>query len=247
MLRVLRAEITKLKRAKVFVWSVAIVVLFALLSYWTVQLGDTSDATITWDGLLTGSPMYMAGWWGILVFGMAAAHLFGAEFSDGTAETLLTTPIRRETIVTAKLLVLAGWVGVLAVVSIASHLAAAAALHASGFSWALVREASADTLQVAFMLYLTLPVIALVSMAGRGYMAPMLFSSVLLAFNLAFTFLGWAEWFPWAMPATVAGGLGPPSATIGELGAGSWAMLALTFVLGVGAVHAYVNRAGERA
>lgn len=245
MLRLLRAEIAKLKRAKVYLWSLVIVVFFALMSMWAMQLGGNGSAGITWEAVLNGSPMYMAAWWGTLVFSLAAAHLFGAEFSEGTASALLTLPIRRESLVASKLIVLAGWVASLAIVSIAAHVGIAAGIGADAFSWHIVWETTGQTFEVAFMLYLTLPVVALISLFGRGYLAPMLFSSAMVAVNVAAGFLGWQEWFPWTMPSTVAGGLGPPNVLVGELGAGSWAILAVLFVSGLVGVFAYVNVVGE--
>lgn len=245
MLRVLTAEITKLRRARIFAWSMAIVVFFALMSYWTIRLGDPELANVTWEGVVRGTPMYLAGWWGVLIFSMAAAHLFGAEFSEGTAATMFTAPIRRQTFVIAKMLVLAAWVAALALVAVAATLGVAFAMAGDGFSWSVLWEVTGQTFQVAFMLYLTLPVIALVAMASRGYLAPMILAGGIMAINLACGFLDCAEWFPWSMPATVAGGMGPPTALVGELPLASWAILAGVFVFGLAAVFAFVNRAAE--
>lgn len=241
MLRVLRAEIIKLKRAKVFSWTVAVVVFFALMSYWTVRLGNPDLEHLTWEGMLNGSPLYMAAWWGILIGSLAAAHLFGAEFSEGTASTLLTMPIRRELVVAAKMIVLAGWITVLALVSLASNAVVAVVMGAEAYSASVLSEATLQTLEVGFMIFLTLPLVALVSMMGRGYMAPMLFAGAMMAANIAAGFLGWAEWFPWSMPSTVAGGLGPPGTIITELGWGSWALLLAVFAVGLAGVFLYVN------
>jgi ABC-2 type transport system permease protein len=245
MWRVLTAEVVKLRRAKVFAWSLGVVAFFALMSYWTVRLGDPELQYVTWESVMRGTPTYLAGWWGILIFSMAAAHLFGAEFSDGTAATMLTTPIRRQTFMAGKMLVLAGWVAALAAVAVLTNAAVASTMAHDGFSCDVFAEVTGQTFQVAFMFYLTLPVIALVAMASRGYLAPMILAGGIMALNLACTFLDLAEWFPWAMPSTVAGGMGPPTSLVGELPLASWALLAAMFVLGLAGVFTYVNRAAE--
>ena len=185
--------------------------------------------------------MFMAGWWGVLAFSLAAAHLFGAEFSDGTVASIFTTPIRRECFAIAKLLVLAVWVLALTLVSVGALMAVATLQGASGFSWALVRTSLSDSLMVALLLYLTLPIVAFVSMLGRGYLAPMLFASAMMTASWTCGFLGWARWFPWAMPATIAGGMGPPSLFETGLTAGSWAIALGLFVAGLVAVFLYMH------
>ncbi len=100
-----------------------------------------------------------------------------------------------------------------------------------------------DSLLVALLLYLTLPVVALVAMIGRGLIAPMIFSTAMTVAGWTFGFLGWSRWFPWSMPATVLGGMGPPGIAEAELGPASWAIALVTFAAGIIGVLAYVNTA----
>jgi len=245
VLRVLRAELLKLKGSKAEWGTVAIVVSFALLTISMSQLGDAGASGITWESTLALGPQFMAAWWGLLVFGLAAASLFGSEFSDGTAASMLTTPIRREYFVAAKMLVLALWVLALALVAVAGQSLAAVVLGASGFAWAIIWSSLGNCLLVAAMIYLTLPVVALISMLGRGYIAPMLYSTGLTALSMTAAFLDWERWLPWAMPLTVAGGIAPPGFIDKGLPAASWALLLAVFVVGLAAVFVYVNRVGD--
>ncbi len=247
MTRAIRAELLKLRRAKTVWGTVGVVASFALMSLFAIRLTDPELANTTWERILDGSTMYMASWWGVLVFGLAAAQLFGAEFSDGTAPSLLTTPVRREYFVVAKMIVLAGWVCVLVLVSVAVHVVTAAlVLGFDGFEWQFVFACLDDGLLVAFILYLTLPTIALISMLGRGYLAPMLFCSAVTAASMSSVYLNWERWFPWAMPVTVAGFVGPPGLVDSGLTPGSWAVLAVMFVGGLVAVIWHVDRADFR-
>lgn len=242
MLRVLRAELLKLRRARTLVWTVAVVIFFASMSAWGAETW-APDAPVTWAGTLTSGTVWIAGWWGVLVFGLAAAHLFGAEFSDGTAPAMLTAPIPRSRFVAAKLIVLALWVLALTLASVVAHVAIAALQGADGFAWRLIAENVRDSLLVALLLYLTLPLVALVSMLGRGLLAPMLFSTAMTVAGWTAGFLGWSRWLPWSMPATVLGGMGPPGIATGELGFASWAITLAVFAAGLIAVFVYVDRA----
>jgi len=242
VLRVVRAELHKLRRARVVSWTLVAVAGFASMTAWGSAVW-APDAPVTWVGVLTSGTMWAAGWWGVLVFSLATAHLFGAEYGDGTAASMLTTPICRAGFVVAKLIVLAAWVLTLTLISVGAHAAIAAAQSAQGFTWAILCQNLSDSLLVALLIYLTLPSVACVSVAGRGYVAPMLYASGMMAIGWTFGFLGWAAWFPWSMPATVVGGMGPPGITEATLGPGSWAIIGGLFAAGVLAVFAYVNTA----
>jgi ABC-2 type transport system permease protein len=242
MLRVLRAELLKLRRARTVVWTVVVVAFFASMSAWGAETW-APDAPVTWAGTLTSGTVWLAGWWGVLVFSLAAAHLFGAEFSDGTASGMLTAPVPRNRFVAAKLVVLALWVLALTFVSVTAHIAIAAFQGADGFAWRLIGENVRDSLLVALLLYFTLPAVALVSMLGRGFLAPMLFSTAMTVASWTAGFLGWSEWLPWSMPATVLGGMGPPGIAAAELGCTSWVITLALFAAGLTAVFAYVDHA----
>ncbi|HEX9093283.1 MAG TPA: ABC transporter permease [Coriobacteriia bacterium] len=247
MPRVLRAELLKLKRSKAVWGTVAVVASFALMTVSMSHLFTAKGTQTTWSATLELGPQFMAGWWGLMVFGLAAASMFGSEFSDGTATSMLTTAIRREYFVVAKMIVLALWSVGIVVVAIAGQCLAAVVLGAEGFAWGLVRDALGDGLLIAFMFYLTLPVVALLSMLGRGYIAPMLYSTGLTALSMTAGWLGWERWLPWAMPLTVAGGIAPPGVLDTSLPAWSWALSIALFVGGLAAVFVYVNRVDARA
>jgi ABC-2 type transport system permease protein len=240
--RVLKAELLKVRGSKAAWGTIAVVVSFAVLTVSLSRLYYSGSAGVTWIDTLTMAPQFMAGWWGLLVFGLAAASLFGSEFSDGTAASMFTTPIRRECFVTAKMIVLALWVVGLALTAVASQSIAAVFLGAEGFAWKLVFACLGDSLRVTLLLYLTTPLVALVSMLGRGYIAPMLLSTGLTSLSMTAGFLGWEHWLPWAMPLTVVGGITPPGIIEPELPFISWAILIAFFVLGLVAVFAFVNR-----
>jgi len=242
VLRVLKAEFLKLRSSKAAWGTVAVVVSFGLLTVSLSRLYFSGPAPTMWAAVLSLAPQYMAGWWGLLVFGLAAASLFGSEFSDGTAASMFTTPIRREYFIAAKMTVLALWVAGLALTAVVSQSLAALILGADGFGWKLVSECLGDSLLVALMLYLTTPAVALVSMLGRGYIAPMLYSTGLTSLSMTAGFLGWERWIPWAMPLTVAGGIAPPGVIGDNLPVASWVLLIAFFVLTLTAVFAYVNR-----
>ncbi len=53
--------------------------------------------------------------------------------------------------------------------------------------------------------------IAWVTVAARGYMAPIAFAIAMLALGNLFGKTGWAEWFPWSIVPLMIGMVGTPA------------------------------------
>lgn len=243
MLRSLRAEMLKLKRARTPVWTALAVCLFPLLPVFTAKLVDGELAHATWEQFMRAGPEMIASAWGLMLFGLATAYLFGREFDDGTAKYMLTLPLRREYFVVSKMAVLAGWVVGLTLLSVAVQAGYAALLGLTGFSWEHIAAGLTQSLKVSLMIYLTLPVVALLAMLGKGYLPPMLFSALMMAAGMMLATVGWERWFPWSMPIVFAGmTFGPRDAATGQLGAASWAIAFGLFAAGLAAVFWYVDR-----
>lgn len=243
MLRALRAEMLKLKGARVVLWTALAAASFPLFTTFMIRLIDTTFSRARWESFMGDAPVTMASWWGLLVFGLATSYLFGREYTDGTAKNMLTLPVRRESFVAAKMVVLALWVFSLAALSVALQAGLAAVLRLPGFAWRHVWDAAGQSMEIAFLMYLTLPVVAWLAMLERGYLPPMLFSSLMAAVALMPMPGQWARWFPWSMPQALVGsfvGLGLPRPT---LVAGSWVVAAGVFLVGTAAVVLYVDRA----
>ncbi len=245
MLRALKSEILKLKRSRMPQWTAVAVCLFPLLTVFTAKLTDGELAHSTWDQFMLAGPEMIASAWGFLLFGLATAYVFVREFDDGTAKNMLTLPLRREYFVIAKMVVLAGWVLGLTVLSVAVEAGYAAFLGLAGFSPEHIVAGLTRSLLVSLVIYLTLPVVALLAMLGKGYMPPMLFSALATSGGLMMAVAGWARWFPWSMPMVFAGIAFAPAGTIADtaLGVYSWAILVGLFAVGLSALFGHVDRA----
>ena len=243
MLRALRSEIVKLKRARVVLWTVLIVALVPFVVAFSIRLVGADLGRTTWESFMRLAPQMMASWWGIMIFGLAAAYLFGREFGDGTAKNMLTLPIRRESFVVAKMGVLALWVSGLTLLSVALEAACAAALGLPGFAWEHIWVAAGESMTIALLIYLTLPIVAALAMLEKGYLPPMLFSALMATASMLFAVVGWARWFPWSMPLAVAGSSMGPLIHKPEISTGSWVVDATLFVVGLAAVIVYIDRA----
>ena len=245
--RVLSTEFLKLRRSKVTWGSLAGLSMGPLaiaLFMWIVrepgraaQLGllgtkaDLSGITATWPSFLSMLTM-IVGVGGLLLLAFIVAYVFGREYAEGTAKNMLALPIGREWFVVAKLVVAAVWWLVLVVAVLVEALVIGSALGLPGFSAGLVVSAVGNALLAAGIAYLLVPVVAWITILGRGYMPPLAFAIATLALGDVFTHTGWAPWFPYSIIPLLIGMVGKP---VVALPVGSLVVLALTFVAGVAA------------
>ena len=80
-----------------------------------------------------------------------------------------------------------------------------------------------------------MPVVAWITVLGRGSLPPLGFALAMLALGNLFSKTGWAPWFPWSIVPMLVGMVGSPTET---LPGSSFVALALTFVAGVAATLA---------
>ncbi len=243
MLRALAAELAKLRRSRVPLWTVIVVALWPISSIASLAATTGSLRDIGWEQFVRIGPQTMTSWYGVVLSGYVASFMFGREYSEGTARNMLALPVRREYFVISKLIVLIVWVFALGTLSAVVNTAYGAILGLDGFAWRYALTSLRESLLVATILVATLPLVGWIAVVGRGYLAPMLFSGVAFMSGVLMLQAGWERWYPWAMPYAVTGLLWLPGDTSSSLGASSWAILAALFVAGVAALVAHIDLA----
>ena len=255
MMRILAAEFLKLKRSRMPLWSGLIVVVtgglglavLPVLSDPAIQAQIAKGGGVfaravaagaygpTWANYLRIGLQGMSGSWGVLTFGFVTAYLFGREFKEGTAKTMLTLPLRREYVMLAKMVVLAVWVLGLGALSVLVTMGTATALGVGGFTWTHVLTSLTDTVAVTAALYLALPFVAWFAMLGKGYLPPMLYSLAVMMVSNGLVETPISHWVPWNIPLHLVGASWypvPPS----SLPPGSWVVAAAFFLAGLAAL-----------
>jgi len=250
--QVLATEFLKLRRSKVpwgTLGGLSMAPLGLALFMWILrepgrasQLGLVG-AKANLSGLEATGPAYLStltivfGVGGMLLLPFIVAYLFGREYVEVTAKNMLALPVARHWFVIAKLVVAAVWWFALVAVVLAEALLIGLALGLPGFSGPVVAAAVGNSLLAAAISYLLVPVVAWVTVAGRGYMGPIAFAIAGMALGNVFGKTGWAEWFPWSIVPLMIGMVGQPQ----TLPAGSFWVLALTFAAGIGATIAQLR------
>jgi len=137
---------------------------------------------------------------GFFFFVMAISWVFGREFADGTLKDMLAVPVQRSSILLAKFIVVAAWCAVLAIIIFILGLAVGAIILLPGGSSSVILHGSAVTaITVCLIIAVVLP-FAFFASVGRGYLLPMGIAVLTLITANLMMVVGWAEYFPWAVP-----------------------------------------------
>ncbi len=240
LLQAFYCELLKLKRARI-TWIVTAVYLFAPLMLGLMMavlmhpdLGRsmgllTAKAQLTigvanWTSYLTFTATLFAG--GLIVLAVVEAFVFGREYAEGTAKNLLTLPVGRATLVAAKIAVSAVWFLIMAVLVYAAALAVGFAIGLPGFTPALLAHNARTVARLMLQVLLAGGAGAWLAVAGRGYLAPIGVTVLLLLIGNLFSHTGWGPWVPWSILLMSAGTV-PGAAPVGI---GSTLVLALFFL-----------------
>ena len=142
---------------------------------------------------------------GAILFAFLTAWVFGREFADKTVRGLLANPTSRGTIVLAKAIVVATWGLAITAWVLALGLLIGVLVDIPGWSSS---GGMATVTAIALAAFLTIALqgwAACFASIGRGYIAPLAWTVAMVALSQILTVLGWGTWFPWAVPALLAG------------------------------------------
>ncbi|MGA9533449.1 MAG: ABC transporter permease, partial [Anaerolineales bacterium] len=177
---------------------------------------------------------------GLIVFGIIISWVFGREYADGTVFDLLALPTTRSSIVVAKLIVVGLWSGALIVLVDILGLAIAGLVGLPAVPSSVLLDGLAVSLVSGGLTILLMTPFAYVASAGHGYLPPMAGAFLALALSQIAAVAGWGEYFPWAIPALLAG-----AGQSIQLGLASYAIVVFTFVAGAAATLLWWQKADQ--
>ena len=179
---------------------------------------------------------------GAILFAFLAAWVFGREFADRTVRGLLASPTARRTIVVAKSMVVAIWGIAISAWVLALGVVVGALVGLPDWSSA---DALVTIAAIAVAVVLTIGLqtgAAFFAGVGRGYIAPLAWAVAMIAASQVLTVLGWGSWFPWSVPAILAGAGGTQ---VEPVTAGAIAVVVIVAVLGLAATIMWWERADQ--
>ena len=133
-------------------------------------------------------------------FVLAISWVFGREFVDGTLKDMLAVPVPRSSIILAKFVVSITWCAFMAVISLIFGLIMGAIIRLPGGSlFVILHGFTVVVITICIVIAVVLP-FAFFASVGRGYMLPMALAVLCLIMANMMMVVGWAEYFPWAIP-----------------------------------------------
>ena len=144
MLTFIEMEFLKLKRSKIFLFSLLMAALPSVLMFIaTFAFDETQSFTM----LFSTVNMYMSALFAILLFSIIIAYLFGREYNEHTLKTMLTVPISRGKFLASKYIMFLIWILILTVVTSVTTLAFGFIAGLTGFTVQLFINSLAELLK----------------------------------------------------------------------------------------------------
>jgi ABC-2 type transport system permease protein len=179
---------------------------------------------------------------GSILFAMITAWVFGREFSDHTAKELLALPTPRGIIVGAKFVLTALWNLGLTLFVFVIALGIGAVVDIPGWSPELAWTSLWSLMLAVLLTSMLMPCVALFASAGRGYLPPLGWAFLTMAFAQIASVMGWSDWFPWAVPGLLSTLNGPRTEPIPVH---SYLVVLLVFIAGLAATFAWWRSADQ--
>jgi ABC-2 type transport system permease protein len=176
---------------------------------------------------------------GLIVLSIEQAFLFGREYAEGTAKNMLTLPIPRSAFIAAKLTLSVVWFVAVATALFGEAVAIGFIIGLPGYRPELLAATALQAARLTAQVLLLSTVPAWITIATRGYLAPVGLSILLLLVGDLFSHTGWGPWVPWAIVFLQADAAGPEAPLPGV---GSWFVLCVTALAGAVAAWASLDR-----
>ena len=165
---------------------------------------------------------------GLILSSIIVAFVFGREYTEGMAKNMLALPIPRSWFVLGKLVACAAWFALLTLWLIGAALIAGSLLGLTGLTAPLFFAAAGKLMILALMAFCCAALVAWIAVETRGYFAPLGFAIFTLVLANVFAHTGWGAYVPWTIVGLYSGVVGPET----TVGAGSFVVIALTFLTG---------------
>ena len=203
MFTFIEMEFLKLKRSKIFLLTLLMASLPAILMYIATFAFDEVQA---FDSLFTNVNMYMSILFAVLLFAIIMAYLFGREYTEHTLKLMLTVPISRGKFLISKYMMFLIWILILTVVTTLSTTLFGFLAGLSGFTLKLLVDSFAQLLLANVLLFLTFSPFVFVSLFVTNMVPAMVGGASLTLLNLLVYGQNWAPYVPWVCPYLIASG-----------------------------------------
>lgn len=143
---------------------------------------------------------------GFFILCLMISWVFGREFTDHTVKDLLAVPVSRFHILAGKLVTVAIWYALVVAVSCPLSLLMGSFIQLPGLSVSLLLQECSIILYIALLNFLVMIPFAYFASIGHGVLLPFGIAIVAIILANLFIVIGYAEYFPWAIPGLFSQG-----------------------------------------
>lgn len=240
MIRILAAELLKLKRSKIFSVSILGILSSPLMNFllYLAIKKQLPEKSITLYNYLRQTNIFVTFLIGTLLFGLIATYLFNREYQDNTLKNILAIPVNRTQLIIGKFLVLFGWIMVLVFV----NFIAASLLGLTG----IFTEVQLDIFIQQFKLYILggillfslTPVAVLITLIYKNYVHSIVFTIIVTFIGMIILNSKYVMVYPWTVPFTLIS----KEVSMRYPIIYSWIAIGTTFIASFSGVVIYFNR-----
>lgn len=203
MLNFIQMEFLKLKRSKIFLSTLLMAALPAILMFLASFAFDEAQS---FDALFTSVNMYMSVLFAVLLFAIIISYLFGREYNEHTLKTILTVPISRGRFLISKYVMFLIWILILTLVTSLSTAIFGFIAGLDGFTLKLFIDSFAQLLLANVLLFLTFSPFVFISLFVTNMVPAMVGGASLTLVNMLVYGQKWAPFVPWTSPYLIASG-----------------------------------------
>ena len=236
MLTFIQMEFLKLKKSNIFLLSIFMAALPAILMYIATFAFDEVQ---NFELLFTNVNMYMSVLFAVLLFSIIMAYLFGREYNEHTLKAMLTIPISRGKFLLSKYVMFLVWILILTAVTSVSTLGFGFLAGLSGFTVKLFIDSFLNLLFANLLLFLTFSPFVFISLFVTNMVPAMVGGASLTLVNMLVYGQTWAPYVPWVCPYLIASGeIADYSVSIMT----PYALIFATFLIGVVISYVYFTK-----
>ena len=236
MLTFIQMEFLKLKKSNIFLLSLFMAALPAVLMYIATFAFDEVQ---NFELLFTNVNMYMSVLFAVLLFSIIMAYLFGREYNEHTLKAMLTIPISRGKFLLSKYVMFLVWILILTAVTSVSTLGFGFLAGLSGFTVKLFIDSFLNLLFANLLLFLTFSPFVFISLFVTNMVPAMVGGASLTLVNMLVYGQTWAPYVPWVCPYLIASGeIADYSVSIMT----PYALIFATFLIGVVISYVYFTK-----
>jgi bacitracin transport system permease protein len=212
MIKLIRAEIAKMKRSTMFAVSFAgaAVTPFVTFTGYLLYGNRHPEEIVTVERLLSETSLYMAVLIGTPLFGVLAAWLFNREFEERTLRSVLSVPVSRAALFFAKLAVLVIWILVLSSWAWLLSLVLCLVGEFPGGSFEIVSRYFFQFVENGLLLFLLMGPIVFVTFLFRSYVPVIVFAVCLTLVSVVVGNSEYRSIYPWTAILPIISGKYPP-------------------------------------